>query len=64
MYGTGVILYFFCVVFVLLVSANHFSPSRGCRWCHFPFRVFIVSSSNPRYANGPREVFGMTSPLH
>ena len=55
---------YFCVVFVLLVSADHSPPSRGCRWCHLPFRVFVVSSSNPHHANGPREVFGVTSPLY
>ena len=30
-----------------LLSAKHFSPLRGCKWCHLPFRVFVVSSSNP-----------------
>ena len=49
------------VVSVLLVWAKHSSPSRGCRWCHLPFRVFVVPSSNPHRVNGPREVFGMTS---
>ena len=59
-----VIFYFIIgVVFVLRVSDKHSSPSRGCRWCHLPFRVFIVSSSNPCHASGPREVFGVISPL-
>ena len=51
-------------VFVLLVSAKHSSPSRGCRWCPLPFRVLVVFSSNPRHADGPREVFGMTYVLY
>ena len=59
-----VLSFLLCVVFDLLVSAKQSSPSRGCRWCHLPFRVFVVSSSNPRHANGPREVFRMTSPLY
>ena len=58
------LLFIFCFVLVLLVPAKHSSPSRSCRWCHLPFRVFVVSSSNRRHANGPREVFGVTSFLY
>ena len=69
------VVFFFLLVFckivvttsavsVLLISAKHSFPSQGCRWCHLPFRVFVVSSSNPRHANGPRQYFGMTSPLY
>ena len=27
--------------------AKHFPPSGGCRCCHLPSRVFVVSSFNP-----------------
>ena len=44
----GVIFYLMCVAFVLLCfSTKHSFPSRGCRCCHLPSRVFVVSSSNP-----------------
>ena len=36
------VLFRFFVLFVLLISGNHSSPLRGCRWCHLPFRVFAV----------------------
>ena len=42
--------FFFCVSCIcstLFFSAIHFLPSRYCRCCHLPSRVFVVSSSNP-----------------
>ena len=38
-----------CVLYLLyfFFSTIHFPPPRGCRCCHLPSRVFVVSSSNP-----------------
>ena len=40
--------FIFCVLclFYFVFSTKHFLPSRGCRCCHLPSRVFVVSSSN------------------
>ena len=40
--------FIFCVLYTFYVvfSAKRLPPSRGCRCCHFPSRVFVVSSSN------------------
>ena len=47
-YGPVCHLLFICVLclFYYVSSAKHFPPSRGCRCCHLPSRVF-VSTSNP-----------------
>ena len=41
--------FIFCVLhlFYFVFSTKHSPPSRGCRYCHLPSRVFVVSSSNP-----------------
>ena len=49
MYGSVCHLLSFCVLclFYFVFSAKHLPPSRGCRCCHLPSRVFVVSPSNP-----------------
>ena len=60
-----VLSFFVCVVLALLVSAKRSSPSRGVGGVTFHSGyVCVVSLSNPRHANGLREVFGVTSPLY
>ena len=45
---------FLYVVFALnCFLAKHFPPSRGCRFCHLPSRVFIVSSASPQPCRWP-----------
>ena len=45
----------FCVLYLFYFdfSTKHFPPSRGCRCCHLPPRVFVVSSSNPPACRWP-----------
>ena len=49
MYGSvcHILSFVCCCICSTLFSTKHFPPSRGCRCCHLPCRVFVVFSSNP-----------------
>ena len=48
MYGSlcHLLCFVCCICSALFLSTKPSPPSRGCRCCHLPSRVFVVSSSN------------------